>query len=354
MTRHTGRTTICSIVFVDIVGFSKVANAEQLIMKECLEEVIAEAVSGLAEHDCVIVDSGDGAAICFPGDPEDALFVATAIRNGVAATPREAAQALRIGINLGPIKLITDLNGATNIVGDGMNVAQRIMSFASDGEVLVSRSYYEVVSRLRESNEHLFHYMGVRKDKHIREHELYAVESDGIESRASITSPAKRPPEPRPKSATSWVGLVLQPPWIDIEERRLARYVGPLARIIVRRASKTTGYCGAFLEALAKAIPDVAKRKAFLGEERHYLTQSLEPQSVQSDSPKSADQEQSLSETDLATLEHQLAQQIGPIAHAVIRRESKHTKNRQHLCKRVATSIADPDRRRRFLDSLAQ
>jgi hypothetical protein len=39
----------------------------------------------------------------------------------------------------------------------------------------VSRSYYEVVSRLDPQFERLFRYEGSRTDKHVREHEVYAV-----------------------------------------------------------------------------------------------------------------------------------------------------------------------------------
>ena len=80
-----------------------------------------------------------------------------------------------MGINLGPVRLVKDINGQPNIIGDGINVAQRVMSFARPGQVLVSRSYYEVVSRLSDESSKLFSYEGSRTDKHIREHEVYAV-----------------------------------------------------------------------------------------------------------------------------------------------------------------------------------
>ena len=61
-----------------------------------------------------------------------------------------------MGINLGPVRLVKDLNGQTNILGDGINVGQRVMSFADPGQLLVSRSFYEVVSRLSDEYENLF------------------------------------------------------------------------------------------------------------------------------------------------------------------------------------------------------
>jgi hypothetical protein len=62
-----------------------------------------------------------------------------------------------------------------NIIGDGINVAQRVMSFADPGQLLVSRSFYEVVSCLSRDYMNLFRHEGSRTDKHVREHEVYSV-----------------------------------------------------------------------------------------------------------------------------------------------------------------------------------
>jgi hypothetical protein len=82
---------------------------------------------------------------------------------------------VRLGVNLGPVRLVKDLNGQMNIIGDGINVAQRVMSFARPGQLLVSRSFYEVVSCLSRDYLNLFRHEGSRTDKHVREHEVYSV-----------------------------------------------------------------------------------------------------------------------------------------------------------------------------------
>jgi hypothetical protein len=117
----------------------------------------------------VILDTGDGAAVTFMGDPEDALFSSMAMRDLSASVP------VRLGVNLGPVRLVKDLNGQMNIIGDGINVAQRVMSFARPGQLLVSRSFYEVVSCLSRDYASLFRHEGSRTDKHVRAHEVYAV-----------------------------------------------------------------------------------------------------------------------------------------------------------------------------------
>jgi len=171
------RTFICSVVFIDIVEYTRKAVTEQIQLKERLNALLAEALKDVAANDRIILDTGDGAAISFVGDPEDALFVCLSLRHAIAETaPGDpAVLTMRIGINLGPVKLIRDLNGQPNIIGDGINVAQRIMGFAEPTQILVSRSYFEVVSCLSETYAKLFHYEGSRTDKHVREHEVYAL-----------------------------------------------------------------------------------------------------------------------------------------------------------------------------------
>jgi hypothetical protein len=147
-------------------------------------------------------------AISFLGDPEDALFVTLSlreamVREGMTSTMVEASgeDSVRMGINLGPVKLVKDINGHPNIIGDGINVAQRIMTFARPGQIVVSRSYYDVVSNLASEYAKLFSYEGSRTDKHVREHEIYVVghhegalqkAKDGMRDRASSTQSIPR------------------------------------------------------------------------------------------------------------------------------------------------------------------
>lgn len=166
------RTFICSVVFIDIVEYSKKSVAEQLRIKEHFNALLARALADVPAKDRIILDTGDGAAISFLGDPEDALFLGLALRDALRG---DDTLQLRTGINLGPVRLVRDINGQPNIIGDGINVAQRIMSFAGMNQVFVSRSYYEVVSALSPDYALLFAFEGSRTDKHVREHEVYAL-----------------------------------------------------------------------------------------------------------------------------------------------------------------------------------
>jgi class 3 adenylate cyclase len=165
----SSRTLVCSVLFLDIVEYSKKPVAEQLQLKQSFNRILTEALEPVPQRDRIILDTGDGAAVTFMGDPEDALFAAMSVRDMAGEAP------VRLGVNLGPVRLVKDLNGQMNIIGDGINVAQRIMDFSRPGQLLVSRSFYEVVSCLSREYVKLFRHEGSRTDKHVREHEVYSV-----------------------------------------------------------------------------------------------------------------------------------------------------------------------------------
>src|SRR5437773_1658229 len=192
----TSRTFICSVLFLDIVEYSQRSVAEQIALKERFNAVLTEAIAGVATDDRIILDTGDGAAVSFLGDPEDTLFAGMSLRDAVAAQDVTSGPRLqiRVGVNLGPVRLVKDINGQPNIIGDGINVAQRVMSFAEPGQILVSRSYYDVMVRLSEDYSKLFHYEGAKTDKHVREHEVYAIGAAPSSLRRTL-------PPPAPKSA---------------------------------------------------------------------------------------------------------------------------------------------------------
>ena len=177
MNDRNNKTSICSIVFLDIIDYSKKTDSEQIEIKNQFNALINYALKDVAENDRIILDTGDGAAIACNGSPEDVLFISLNIRDEILKSNIHSATPLyvRFGINLGPVRVVKDINGQPNIIGDGINVAQRIMSFAKPNQILVSRSYYEVTSRLTQEISQMFDYSGVKQDKHVREHEVYSV-----------------------------------------------------------------------------------------------------------------------------------------------------------------------------------
>lgn len=247
MLDQANRTFICSVVFIDLVGYSKKPVAEQIRLKTSLTNNLSEAIKDIPVNDRIILDTGDGAALSFLGDPEDALFTTLSLREAMVRENQTATQieeggddAVRMGINLGPVKLVKDINGHPNIIGDGINVAQRIMSFARPGQIVVSRSYYDVVSNLASEYAKLFTYEGSRTDKHVREHEIYVVghnegalkkAKDSMKDRAATTSTNVK----RTASATGPVGsatVTLTIPNFAQDKKKLTVVAGVLAGVV--------------------------------------------------------------------------------------------------------------------------
>ena len=200
MAARGNRTVLCSVVFIDIVEYSKKSVEEQMQIKQQFNELLLRVLDNVPADDRIILDTGDGAAINFLGDPEECLFVALALRDALALRTDQALQ-LRIGVNLGPVRLVKDINGQPNIIGDGINVAQRIMSFADVNQVLVSRSFYELISALSADYAQQFAFEGARTDKHVREHEVYALgrapAPQRIGRKAAEPQPARTNPQRR-------------------------------------------------------------------------------------------------------------------------------------------------------------
>jgi len=178
------RTWLCSVLFMDIVDYSSQSVESQMKWKTRFNGYLAEAIQDTPKDERVILDTGDGAAVCFLGSPEPAMFAALHLSQSFTKDAREQPQGLRvrIGVNLGPVKLVKDINGSLNAIGDGINAGQRVMSFAQANQILVSQSFFEVVSRLSDDYKALFKLRGVETDKHVREHTVYSLLPPGSDA----------------------------------------------------------------------------------------------------------------------------------------------------------------------------
>lgn len=181
MEENDKKTIICSVLFLGIVDYSKKTVLGQIGLKEGFNTFLFTAISTIPADDRIVLDIVDGAVVSFLGDVDAALKVALSMHKILLTSGLRMDPPLlvRLGINLGPVRLVRDMNGSPNIVGDGINVAQRVMHFADPDQILVSRSYFEAVSRVSKSYDTMFHYQGARTDKHVREHDVYAIGNSG-------------------------------------------------------------------------------------------------------------------------------------------------------------------------------
>jgi hypothetical protein len=163
--------------------------------------------------------------VAFIGDPEDALVAALAMR--ASAGPL----LLRMGIHLGPVRLVKDLNGQTNIIGDGINAAQRVMSFAEPGQLLVSRSFHDVVARMSDEHAKLFTREGLRTDKHVREHEVFAVAGGKVQAPRPSPDSAARVFDAGPQLIVSGYNRAKVAQALDALSGKGARVISPIMQV---------------------------------------------------------------------------------------------------------------------------
>ena len=352
------RTFIATVVFIDIVGYSERLVTQQVELKTRLNGLVAGVLEHVPVTDRMMLDTGDGAALCFLGDPEDALFAASNLRASTVAIGPELA--LRIGINLGPLRIVKDVNGQPNMLGDGINVAQRVMSFAEPNQILVSRSYYEIVSRLSQENTRLFQYLGIHRDKHVREHEVYVMTAGG----AGATAPAADQAEaaaaagpPGRVESTEFVPIAgghFEPAVLARVEGALAEGMGPLARVLVRKAAKTAPDLPALCELLDVALPE-SQRAAFrrrLGDVGGPPAPPPSPARPAATPPAAGTSPgRPLSPEVLAEAEERLTVHIGPVAKLLVKRAAKQASSTKDLYQQLAAHIDDPQNRRRFAEA---
>ena len=107
----SGRTLVCSVLFLDIAEYSKKPVSEQLQLKQAFNQGLSRALEQVAARDRIILDTGDGAAVTFMGDPEDALFASITMRaTSLACSTPSTRAALGPGV---VIPVCTDCGHST-------------------------------------------------------------------------------------------------------------------------------------------------------------------------------------------------------------------------------------------------
>jgi TolB-like protein len=131
------------VLFIDIVGYSKLLIGEQSDLIRQLKEIVAasEQVRVAEEQGRLVsLPTGDGVALVFRDSAEAPAQCALEIAHAVKKYPKLP---LRMGIHSGPVNMVTDLNNRANVAGAGINLAQRVMDCGDAGHILVSKHVAE-------------------------------------------------------------------------------------------------------------------------------------------------------------------------------------------------------------------
>jgi len=159
------RLEIAHVLFMDIVGYSKLLTDEQSEALQELNQVVrsTEAVRQAdAAGELTVLPTGDGMALVFTGSVEEPVECALEISRALRAQP---SLPVRMGIHSGPIHHVKDANGRENIAGVGINIAQRVMDCGDAGHILVSKRVADDLAQQRRWQPYL-HELGDVEVKH--------------------------------------------------------------------------------------------------------------------------------------------------------------------------------------------
>ena len=345
-TAAEARTFVAAVLFAD-VSVSPDDAAMRTEGRSRLARMITQAVASVPPATRLAVNTKEGCAVCYVGDPEDALRAAAHIGSAAA----DEGLGVQIGINLGAVRVAPEAGGRSRILGDGISTAFRVMRLAGPGHVLVSRAYFEVIQHLSRNAAACFRYLGLRKDEQAREHELFAYAGNAPTAiGAGVEASLARP----------MMGADVTPAVIEAAERSLALHIGPMARVLVRKTARRAASRTELYRQLADLIPDLAPRSAFLagvaggegtgaGSRPSVAGRTRPTASLEAAPAVALSGATVIPEAALERIEKLFARHIGPMARVLVRRASNGADSLESLCRSLAGHIDKPAERQRFL-----
>ena len=153
---HKLRLEIGHVLFVDIVGYSKLLISEQSAQLQKLKEIVRgteQVRSAEAEGKLLRLPTGDGGALVFRTSPEAPVECAQEISRAPKAHPELH---VRMGIHSGPVNEVSDLNEQLNTAGAGINFAKRVMDCGDAGHILLSKHVADDIDDYPEWRSHLY------------------------------------------------------------------------------------------------------------------------------------------------------------------------------------------------------
>src|SRR5436190_9292693 len=137
--KQTTHLETAHVLFIDVVGYSKLLVNEQREVLQQLNDVVRSAPQfgkSSAAGKLIRIPSGDGMALVFFQSPEEPVQCAMEIARALKNYPHIR---LRMGVHSGPVDQVKDVNDRLNIAGAGINIAQRVMDCGDADHILISK-----------------------------------------------------------------------------------------------------------------------------------------------------------------------------------------------------------------------
>src|SRR5437870_8285251 len=146
---------IAHVLFIDVVGYSKLLVNEQRAVIEELNQLVRKTPQFRKSErggKLIRIPTGDGMALVFFHSPEEPVRCALEISKALQDHP---SIRVRMGVHSGPVSRVTDVNEKTNIAGSGINVAQRVLDCGDAGHILLSKHLADDLAEYRHWRPHL-------------------------------------------------------------------------------------------------------------------------------------------------------------------------------------------------------
>src|SRR5437868_3431116 len=156
---------IAHVLFIDVVGYSKLLVNEQREVVEQLNRTVRKTPQFRKSEGAgklIRIPVGDGMALVFFQTPEEPVQCAMEIDRALKNHPQIR---LRMGVHSGPVDQVKDVNDRSNVAGAGINTAQRVMDCGDAGHILVSKRVADDLAQDRLWQPHL-HELGEVELKH--------------------------------------------------------------------------------------------------------------------------------------------------------------------------------------------
>src|SRR5213592_2863220 len=204
------RLEIAHVLFMDIVGYSKLLIDEQSEALQELNQMVRSTEAARAAEaagQLIILPTGDGMALVFTGSVEDPVECELQISQRLRAQP---SLPVRLGIHSGPVHHVADVNQRENIAGAGINIAQRVMDCGDAGHILLSKRVADDLAQYRRWQPYL-HDLGDFEVKHGVVVSVVNLYADGVGNSAppaKLKQSARGLSRARSKRSPILIGLV--------------------------------------------------------------------------------------------------------------------------------------------------
>ena len=210
-------------LFTDIVGGSNPTTPTKTQVRKImiLNELMArtETFRKRDASSTVILPVGDGVAVGFSDYPEKPLHLAIELHKALYRYNQSRDEKdklyIRIGIDMGPVYFVKDLNGKDNVWGPGIILTRRVMDLCSEMNIFASARIAENIRKLSPEYTRILHPIGNYSIKHGEELSIYNIYGSGFGNKKAprkakvVASNLQRDIKPENNFAFEYVGIGL-------------------------------------------------------------------------------------------------------------------------------------------------